>query len=821
MLVSTNWLNDFLTSPLLPEERAEIGEKLTLHTAEVDGVQEEGAHLANITVAQLTEIEPHPEADKLRLATVKIGEGASQRVVCGAPNLQVGMKVAYAPLGTSFPNGLTLEAKKIRGVVSEGMLCSAAELGVGDDHDGILELDAEATIGIPLTEYFGITPDLIIDIDNKAITNRPDLWGHEGIARECAAIFSSNFSPRCGEEWRTEQEQLLPSTPSPVTVQVDSSSCCRGYCGIAMSGVTVEESPPWMQQRLRAVGLRPVNNLVDIGNYVMLEIGGPLHFFDLAEIRGSEISIRRATEGEELLLLDGEKISLTEHDTVVADAERALVLGGIMGGENSGISEKTQEIFIEAANWERSAIRKSSSRHGVRSDSSQRFEKGLDPLQMRATLLRAVELVRELCPQAEIRGNIAYDGEDLSALTAPIISCSPSRINRLLGTDYSPSTMRETLEQLDFQVEEQNESLLVAVPSFRATREFEHEADVAEEIGRIQGYSSIVPTPPTAPIQPVRRAEIHRVERTLREVLPLHGRLLEIQSYPLVGEKLLQEMQWEEEQPALQLKNPLSTEQSQMRTSLVPSLLEAMRLNAKHFESFRLFEIGRTYHRAHRAEQSPSSPEEQRQLSLGVYSSTGEDPYRPLLDILEVALEALSVRFQIQETQEKFPHALLPLKWGGRHPYRSRTVMGYGNSLGEITELHPLFLRSLKMKGRAAIALLSLDPIAERAEAREKGKRDQYTPLSRFPSSTFDCTVVAEPKGELEGLLSVLRRFKAKEVQERSIVAEFAPTPEERYVTVRLVFGKPEGTLSGEQVKQLETDAVKHLEKNGFLLKAG
>ncbi|MCB0328165.1 MAG: phenylalanine--tRNA ligase subunit beta [Bdellovibrionales bacterium] len=813
MLVSANWIEDFLTSPLSETERANIGEKLTLHVAEVDGVKAHGEHLKNISVVRIEKIEPHPNADKLRLATVQLGDGSTQKVVCGAPNIQEGMRVPYAPLGTSFPNGLVLEAKKIRGVVSEGMLCSAAELEIGDDHSGILDLGQDAPLGKAMHELLEINPDLVIDIDNKAITHRPDLWGHRGIARECGALLTPEFSDPYGPIWLADIEKKLPTNESPVPVRVEPDTCCIGYFGLAVDNVRVEPSPKWMQDRLAAVGLRPINNLVDIGNYVMLEIGGPLHMFDRTKIQGSEIVIRPAKDGESLELLDESTVHLSTNDTVVADSNRALVVAGIMGGEESGISDTTSQIFIEAATWERTAIRKTSTRLGVRTDSSQRFEKGLDPHLMKTTVLRAFELVLQLCPGAKAVGKLAYDGEDLASIKTSPITCSIEKMNKLLGGEFSSAEIQKTLSKLEFGVAIDGDTLTVAVPTFRATREFEHPADVAEEVGRIRGYGNLVPAPPIAPISPIDPLPILRLERKVREFLPLHGRFLEVQTYPLVGEKLLSQMLWKET-GSLVLKNPLSVEQDRMRPSLVPSLLSAIRENAKNFDKFRIFEVARSYH--------PSSGEEQyaresREVIIGVYEADGSDPFRPVIDTLEPLFEFLGAPAQCVATSEKVPHPLLPLDWEGRHPFATRTFTAYGKCLGEAAEIHPSLLRSLKIKGRLAIGLINLDAIAERSGS----EKSHYQPLSRFPSSSFDCTVVMQPKDELESLMSALRKFKEKEVLDRKIVTEFCPTPEERYVTVRLHFGSSTETLSGERLKALEDSVLKHLDKNGYPLKTG
>ena len=334
MLISLNWINDFSPIPDLSPEK--ITEDFTLSTAEVEEFTHVNNHLSQIIIAKVDEVRPHPEADRLRLVKFQTGDG-QREVVCGAPNVRPGITVAYAPIGVTLPNGLTLEARKIRGVLSEGMLCSPDELGVGEDADGIWELPDDAPLGTTLAEFLKSESDIIIDVDNKSLTHRPDLWGHFGIAREFSAIYESELQDRFDETWEKKLEAKCSKDPAPITVSVKSDTSCLGYFGLTVENVQVTESPLWMQQRLTAVGLRPINNMVDIGNYVMLELGIPMHIFDKNKIGDSKIIVRRAKEGQKLAMLDESTAELEPDDTVVADGTKPLVVAGIMGGAESGV----------------------------------------------------------------------------------------------------------------------------------------------------------------------------------------------------------------------------------------------------------------------------------------------------------------------------------------------------------------------------------------------------------------------------------------------------------------------------------------------------
>ncbi|MFP4444454.1 MAG: phenylalanine--tRNA ligase subunit beta, partial [Spirochaetia bacterium] len=375
MYISTEWIQDYVDIKNIEPDA--LAERFTLATCEVEGYETAGELFEKVRVAKVTAVEPHPNADKLKVVTFSLGGGESGKVVCGAPNVAAGQKVPFAPVGVTLPVGFTLERKEIRGVVSEGMLCAEDELGLSDDHEGLMELRPETPEGITMAEYLGTTRTIILDIDNKSITHRPDLWGQYGMAREFAAVFGKPPADRFNRKW---EEQLLArfnKEKSPVSVEVREDSCGRAYFGYTVSGIKVGESPAWMKRRLTDCGLRPINSIVDISNYVMLELGMPNHIFDRKKIEGDAVIIRSLKEEIEFTTLDGETRKLIPGDTVVADKEKPLVIAGIMGGLYSGVTALTDEIFVEAANWDPALIRRTSTRIGLRTDSSLRFEKTL------------------------------------------------------------------------------------------------------------------------------------------------------------------------------------------------------------------------------------------------------------------------------------------------------------------------------------------------------------------------------------------------------------------------------------------------------------
>lgn len=811
MLISVNWLHDFVNcSDIQP---GELADRLTLRTAEVEGVTSHLGHLADVCVAEILSIEPHPNADKLQLPRVRFGDEDEKQVVCGAKNIKAGMKVPYAPLGVTLPNGLTLSKKKIRGVYSEGMLCSEAELELGQDASGILELPADAPVGSTLAEVLGRSPDTVIDFDNKALTHRPDLWGHLGIAREVAAIFEKELNTRYDDDWAEEQKKHLSTKEPPITLSLEEGTSCIAYQGVSITGVQVEASPEWMQQRLLAVGLRPINNLVDIGNYVMLELGQPLHMFDLEKLRGGRVVVRSALEHEKLLMLDGSEISLSTDDTVVADAERALVLAGIMGGEESGIHDDTKSIFIEAANWNPVEVRRSATTFGMRTDSSQRFEKGLDPTQLEKALLRTVELVLHLCPEARVLGDIQKVGLKEEEVLPKAIQTSPKGIREILGAEYSEKEITEVLLALDFSVVSDEESVLsVVVPSHRGTRDFEHEADLAEEVGRILGYERITPTSPKVSLSPVRDSRTRETEYAIRDFLVFQGQSLEILNQPLVGERLLAAAHWPQQNTALKLLNPLSEDHDQMRPTLFPGLLRAVQENHKHFSDFRAFELGRSYLPS---EEADCFHWERRELAVAFFSREYSQ-YLNLVNVVEPLLEQIGVSFRFVAPSPDYQSTLLPEGWEGSHPVERQEIFAFGTTIGSVFTLHPLLMSENKIRGSVSCCLLDISMVVENRRSTLRG----YTPLSKYPSATFDCTVVLPTRVPAEEALLAIDKLPAREITSRKIVTIYEPNPGERYLTIRTEFSNPEKTLSGDEVKNLEGQVLEVLDAAGFALKS-
>ena len=806
MNISINWIKDYVD---LPEDISpqELGIRFTLATCEVEGVETSGEHLRAVKVVEITGIEKHPDADKLNLVTFMTGEG-ERRVVCGAPNVEVGKKVPFACNGTTLPGGFTLVPKKIRGIESEGMLCAEDELGLSDDHEGLMILADDAVVGMSLAEHLGAASDIIFDIDNKSITHRPDLWGHYGMAREFAAVFGKPLRNVFSDEWKAGLKKLYTDEKPPVTIHVDKDSCCLGFKGISMDNITIKPSPQWMQDRLNACGMRPINNIVDISNYVMLETGMPNHIYDRDTIKGGEIIVRRMGEEGVFVTLDEQERKMIASDTMVCDRERMSGIAGIMGGLDSSIKDSTTKIFLESANWQDADIRKTSVRLGLRTDASQRYEKCLDTNMLEQTILRLVELVKESCSEAVVVGTMQEDG--IQPTPELVIPCSASKIARVLGTDVSLERIVAILESLDFKVGVDGDKLNVDVPSYRATKDIEFEADIIEEIGRVIGYDNITPVSPVNLAETTRLSDAKLMQRKIQDFMVFNGRALEIMTYPMIGERLLGLASWPVKNEKLTLVNALSPELSRMRPSMVPSLLEKAAQNQKNFSSFRFFELARSYDEG----EGKAFSKDRYQLGV-VFFDRKDSPFMDLQNVMQPLMNYLNLNAQFTPADEKFPNSLIPANWPGVHPHEFLNIRVMGKNCGFINTVHPVMTRQFKIKGNVAVAVFDITDFMDR-EIKDKTR---YQPLPKFPSSDFDCTVVADAHTPVGDILAVMRKLKIKEAESVKIVDIFKMSEEQKAVTLRTTFLDREKTLTPEFLRQAEDKVVATLEKGGFPLK--
>ena len=806
MLISLNWIKDFVDIPSTLSGQ-ELAEQLTLAVCEVEKVIASDRDVSRVRVVCVEKVDPHPQADKLHLVTFGDGEGESFQVVCGAANVRPGLKTFYAPCGTVLEGNIELEPKKIRGVMSKGMLCSAKELGLGQDESGLVELPQDAPVGKTFFEYTDQREDILFDIDNKSLTHRPDLWGHYGMARELAAILKVPLKIPLG----ASGEVFSFEGDSPIQVKVEKDSAGLAYYGLSLDHVTVGESPSWMRQRLMALGHRPINSIVDISNYVMLETGIPNHIFDRDKIGGDSIWVRALKGDESFVTLDEVERKLEKGDTVVCGEEEPLVIAGIMGGEKAGVTEGTERIFIEVANWKASAVRRTSTRLGLRTESSQRYEKSLDSQLCERVLYRIVQLILELNPRASIVGKVEKDGPELSPPKPLVIETGIHNMERILGIRLDPEQVTDVFKRLDFAVEKRAEGRwFLTVPTYRATKDIEQEADLVEEIGRHIRYDSITPVPPRLEVAPVGLSNEQVLARRLRSFLVDHCGCYEVMNYPLLGDKLLEKSHWPREK-LLTLKRPLSRDHQYMRPSLIPTLLETAAHNAKHFSRFRFFEYGRSY----LPTKGKAYSDEQYHLGI-VFGDRERSVFVDILDHLTSLIHATHMPAKILDRHPKFKNELLPEEWIGIHPYEFKNIQIQGKMKGGVLSLHPFLLNRWKVRGHLSLAVLDLTPFHGRA----LGKQKAFKPLPKFTGSDFDYTVTLQSRDSVGLIFEALSSLKMKEIVEHKIVGIYEDG-KEKHVTVRTSFLDPEKNLSGEFLKGAEEAILRQLATSGVHLKSG
>ncbi|HXH75688.1 MAG TPA: phenylalanine--tRNA ligase subunit beta [Bacteriovoracaceae bacterium] len=804
MLISLDWIKDFVQIPdIAPKE---LASRFTLATAEVEDVIESGAALKPILCVEIKSLKPHPDSDKLNLVTFDYGKGNLKEVVCGAPNVKVGLKVPYAPIGTTLPNGMTLEPKKIRGILSDGMLCSETELGLGDGKAGLMELSAEVIPGTPMTSYLKLKSDVVLDVDNKSLTHRPDLWGHFGLAREFAAAHKQPFKNKFNDDWSRKIETHFSSATSPIKLEVSQDSSCLAYYGLSLENVKVGTTPDWMKTRLETVGLRSINLIVDISNYVMVELGIPNHIFDRDKIHGGKIIIKKAENNLKFKTLDDVERELTQDDTIISDTEKTLVLAGLMGGLECGVNAQTSNLFLEVANWEAHEVRKTSVRLGLRSDSSQRYEKTLDSNLCYRTMLRLVELITELSPGTKVVGKPEKFVKEDKLSKELTLNITHQEIITSLGMNVPKETITDIFQRLDFKVTESSGNFGVAVPTFRTTKDISCKADLIEEIGRMIGYDNITPVSPMLPVKPVRLTSSKQFHRKIQDFMVQNGKALQVMTYPLTGKELIEKSLWPTSNEKLVLLNALSVEQDRMRPSLIPAALEMSAQNQKNYDSFAFFEIGRSY---------LDYENERNQLLIGMYSKD-KSRFLELENVVEKLLANLNVAYNFTPKNEKFANSVMPSAWAGIHPHEHVNIQIMGKFTGAINTVHPLVLKNFKMKGFLSLAVIDIADL----ENREMKDKTKYHPISKFPSSSCDFTVVMKKDMPAASAITALSVLKQKELKSKSIVDVFLMNETEKSVSIRTVFEDPEKTLLPETIKDLEQKIVQALEKAGLPIKS-
>ena len=706
MKFSENWLRELVE---IKADRAALAHALTMAGLEVEELTVLGEGLAGVVVAEIVATEKHPEADRLQVCKVNAGQGELLQIVCGAPNARVGIKVPLAMVGASLPDGMSIKAAKLRGVESFGMLCSAKELGIDADASGLLELPLDAPVGQSLADYLGL-PDASIEL--KLTPNRPDCLGLVGLAHDVAALFGSAVKVPA-------QVAAAVTSDARRGIRLEAGKDAPRYLGRIVEGIDPSaRTPLWLAERLRRAGLRPISAMVDITNYVMLELGQPLHAFDNDALQG-DIVVRHAIAGETLKLLDGSEVKLDPGFVLIADEHKALAVAGVMGGFDSRVTDATHNIFLESAHFAPAAIMGRARKLGMHTDASHRFERGVDPELPRRALERATELLLAI---AGGKAGPVLLAENLADLPKPAaVTLRRARLKRVLGVTVDDAEVARIFTALGMQVTPTTDGWQITAPSSRF--DIEREEDLIEEVARIFGYDNIPTDTPTGALTLAIEPEARIGELALREQLAARG-YYEAVNLSFVAADLL--ARWGFTERLVPLANPLSADLAVMRPSLLPGLIEALRHNrARQQERVRLFEVARVFEQGNPPVETPS-------VAMVACGSARAEQWgevsRPLdFHDLKGDLDALIAWGG--EPQRWSVHADgLP---GWLHPGRGARVARDGETVGYLGALHPQLAKALDLGADVHVLELALEPLLAR-------RLPKAQPVPRFPAVRRD-----------------------------------------------------------------------------------
>ncbi len=795
MNLSMRWLRDYVDINKDMDMR-EFCEAMTMSGSKVEGYEKEGAEVSGVVVGEILSVDKVENSDKLVVCQVNVGQEAPVQIVTGANNVFPGAKVPVALHGATLPGGVKIKRGKLRGVESNGMLCSIAELGVTVHdfpyaiEDGIFILQEPCEVGQDIHSAIGLDD---VSVEFEITPNRADCLCVRGLALEASATFGK---PCNAKEPQIRQES--GDIADYLKVTVENQELCKCYHAKVVKNVKIEPSPRWLRERLRASGVRPINNLVDITNYVMLEYGNPMHAFDLRTIAGGEIVVRNAREGERIVTLDGVERVLSPEMLVICDKEKPSAVAGVMGGVSSGIMDDTTTVVFEAACFDGKSVRLTSRKLGLRSESSARFEKGLDPNQAMPALMRACELVEELHAGEVVGGvitNSFFDGEKKK------ITLDSDWINAFLGLDIPKEEMVRILRSLAFEVDGD----VISVPTNRT--DVETLADIAEEVVRIYGYNRVPSTALRGSAQ-ARPTPAQKFESLVHDAALAMG-CFEVQTYSFVSPKSYDKIRMPADSPlrrCVEIRNPLGEDTSVMRTTTIPSMLDVIAFNYNNRNpEGRFYEIGNEYI----PHEDPSQlPDENAQLTIGLYG--GDNDFYTLKGMAQSLLTRAGVRgWEIEPCADE----------PAFHPGRCGVIYAAdGTQLGIIGEIHPLVADNFSIGGKCYVGRFPMAALMAASDMERK-----YVPLPRFPATTRDLSLLCDadlPVGHIEKAIRQAVGAVCESVKLFDVYQGAQIEAGKKSVSFSIVMRSREGTLTDEQADNAVRKVLSALEKMGVSLRA-
>ena len=792
MNLSMKWLSDYVDIDVNPREYAEA---LTMSGSKVEGYEIEGSEISNVVVGKVLSIEKHPDADKLVVCQVDVGKEAPVQIVTGATNVVVGALVPVCLDGALLPGGKKIKKGKLRGMVSEGMLCSLSELGLTVNdfpyaiEDGIFLIEEDCRIGQDIQSAIGLNDT---SVEFEITSNRPDCLSVIGLARETAATYDVPLKLHTPVVKGSGDGDDIKNY---LKVAVEAADLCPRYTAKIVKDVKIGPSPLWMRERLRASGVRPINNLVDITNYVMLEYGQPMHAFDLRYVAGREIVVRRAKNGETMMTLDGIDRTFTDDMLIISDAEKPVAVAGVMGGEYSGIMDDTTTVVFESANFMGSSVRKTAKKLGMRTDASARYEKGISALSTMECVERACELVEMLGAGTVVDGVIDVDHSDKEPGR---VKLEVEWINRFLGIDLTREEMVKTLTSLGFTMDGD----MILVPYYRI--DIEHKADIAEEIARIYGYNNIPTTAPTGTARGVVTPR-QKFERSINETMLSLG-CYEIMTYSFISPKYYDNILLpadSELRNSVTITNPLGEDTSIMRTTTIPSMMEIVSRNYNNRNPYLwAYEIGMEY----RPAEGQELPDENPMLTIGLYGN-GADFYT-LKGMTEMLFDRIGV-----EDLDIVPCSDNPTF----HPGRCAVLSKDGKPVGILGEISPRVCQNYDVGTKVYVAKLSVDVLYELANSEKS-----YCPLPKYPATSRDLSLICDdelPIIQIEKAIKgavgkILERVELFDVYKGAQVEK-----DKKSVSYSIVMRSDQGTLTDEEADGAVKRVLKALDKIGVTLR--
>lgn len=802
MKVSYNWLREYVQTDLTPEEMSKILTDTGLEVEGLEKIESVKGGLKGVVVGEVLTCEQHPDADRLKVTTVSVG-GDPLHIVCGAPNVAVGQKVVVATIGTTLyfddDKSLKIKESKIRGQVSQGMLCAEDELGLGEGHDGIITLPKDIALGTPAATYFELEDDYQIEIG--LTPNRSDALGHIGVARDLVAYLNSHNDEKTALHWPSVDAFEVASNDLPVAISVEDAEACPRYMGTTIKGVKVETSPAWLQNRLRAIGLAPINNVVDVTNFVMHELGTPLHAFDAAKLNGN-IVVKTANQGDKFTTLDEVERVLEASNLMITNGEDHLCIAGVFGGISSGISNDTVDVFLESAYFEPVSVRKTAKMHGLNTDASFRYERGVDPNLTDFALKRAALLIQEVAG-----GSIAMDVVDTNPkpIENKTVAFSYDRCNTLIGEELSKEKVTNILENLDIKlVSEENGLAQLEVPAYRV--DVTREADVVEEVLRIHGYNAVpVPTKWNASISQFIKPDPEKIQNTISEMLVGMG-CMEMMNNSLTKSAYVRDLGGEalKDERSIAMLNPLSQDLDVMRQSLVFNLLETVSYNQnRQNPNVQLFEFGKIY------QKFDSGYNENKRLIIGISgakeaenwnASNEQRSFYTVKGIAEAVLARLGMDGLLKTKALK-----TSLLQDGLQLFVLK------NKVGEIGWVSPKFKKSFGLKNDVFVADLDWDAILDSL----KFTKIKFTELPKTFAVRRDFSLLLDEKVQFSEIEEIAKSCDRKLLQEVGLFDVYEGKnldAGKKSYAVSFTFQDAEKTLKDKQVDAIMNKIRQSLE---------